>query len=81
VKELTQQRADAGVSTKFDVHRKLVALATGLKEEELDPMAAELAETLEFDRMNGKGPGLESPETDHKDGAIQFSGPIVSVDA
>ncbi|CEL07622.1 Putative APSES transcription factor [Aspergillus calidoustus] len=81
VKELTQQRADAGVSTKFDVHRKLVALATGLKEEELDPMAAELAETLEFDRMNGKGPGFESPETDHKDGAIQFSGPIVSVDA
>lgn len=55
VKDLTQQTADAGVSTKFDVHRKLVALATGLKEEELDPMAAELAEALEFDRMNGKG--------------------------
>jgi hypothetical protein len=51
------------VSTKFDVHRKLVALATGLKEEELDPMAAELAETLEFDRMNGKGP---SPELESK---------------
>ncbi|KAJ5153464.1 uncharacterized protein N7482_009942 [Penicillium canariense] len=59
VKDLAQQTADAGVSTKFDVHRKLVALATGLKEEELDPMAAELAETLEFDRMNGKG---ASPE-------------------
>ncbi|KAJ5668572.1 uncharacterized protein N7477_007142 [Penicillium maclennaniae] len=55
VRALAQQTADAGVSTKFDVHRKLVALATGLKEEELDPMAAELAETLEFDRMNGKG--------------------------
>ncbi|KAJ5161286.1 hypothetical protein N7492_006678 [Penicillium capsulatum] len=59
VKDLAQQTADAGVSTKFDVHRKLVALATGLKEEELDPMAAELAETLEFDRVNGKG---ASPE-------------------
>ncbi|KAJ5769473.1 hypothetical protein N7520_004032 [Penicillium odoratum] len=59
VRDLAQQTADAGVSTKFDVHRKLVALATGLKEEELDPMAAELAETLEFDRMNGKG---TSPE-------------------
>lgn len=63
VRDLTQQTADAGVSTKFDVHRKLVALATGLKEEELDPMAAELAETLEFDRMNGKG---ASPEPEHQ---------------
>ena len=63
VKDLAQQTADAGVSTKFDVHRKLVALATGLKEEELDPMAAELAETLEFDRMDGKGP---SPELENK---------------
>ncbi|KAL4809952.1 putative apses transcription factor [Aspergillus unguis] len=82
VKELAQQRADAGVSTKFDVHRKLVALATGLKEEELDPMAAELAETLEFDRMNGKGIGPESPDADPKDSAsITFPGPIVSVDA
>ncbi|CEJ57419.1 Putative ANK-repeat protein MBP1 [Penicillium brasilianum] len=63
VKDLAQQTADAGVSTKVDVHRRLVALATGVKEEELDPMAAELAETLEFDRMNGKGP---SPELDSK---------------
>lgn len=63
VRDLAQQTADAGVSTKFDVHRKLVALATGLKEEELDPMAAELAETLEFDRMNGKG---ASPEPEHQ---------------
>ncbi|KAL4966003.1 putative APSES transcription factor [Aspergillus stella-maris] len=82
VKELAQQRADAGVSTKFDVHRKLVALATGLKEEELDPMAAELAETLEFDRMNGKGAGPESPDAEQKDPAsLNFPGPIVSVDA
>ncbi|PKY08461.1 apses-domain-containing protein [Aspergillus campestris IBT 28561] len=82
VKELAQQTADAGVSTKFDVHRKLVALATGLKEEELDPMAAELAETLEFDRMTGKGPGGESPEPDQKDSAtFPFPGSTVSVDA
>lgn len=82
VKELAQQRADAGVSTKFDIHRKLVALATGLKEEELDPMAAELAETLEFDRMNGKGVDPESPDADQKDSAsLPFPGPIVSVDA
>lgn len=83
VKDLAQQTADAGVSTKFDVHRKLVALATGLKEEELDPMAAELAETLEFDRINGKG---TSPEPEHRrmpsqnGSATLPSGPGVAVD-
>lgn len=88
VRELAQQTADAGVSTKFDVHRKLVALATGLKEEELDPMAGELAETLEFDRMNGKGSGVQSPEPQHRrqpshkeSASIAFPGPTVSVDA
>lgn len=84
VRALAQQTADAGVSTKFDVHRKLVALATGLKEEELDPMAAELAETLEFDRLNGKG---ASPESKHRrlpsqhGSATLPSGPGVPVDA
>ncbi|KAJ5106033.1 hypothetical protein NUU61_003380 [Penicillium alfredii] len=84
VKDLAQQTADAGVSTKFDVHRKLVALATGLKEEELDPMAAELAETLEFDRMNGKG---ASPEPGHRrlpsqnEQAMHPPGASVPVDA
>lgn len=56
VRDLIQQKADAGVSTKLDMHRKLVALATGLKEDELDPMSAELADTLEFDRINGRTP-------------------------
>ncbi|PYI06024.1 apses transcription factor [Aspergillus sclerotiicarbonarius CBS 121057] len=82
VKDLVQQTADAGVSTKFDVHRKLVALATGLKEEELDPMAAELAETLEFDRMDGKAAGAESPEPEPRESAtFPLPGPTVSVDA
>ncbi|PWY92125.1 apses transcription factor [Aspergillus heteromorphus CBS 117.55] len=82
VKDLAQQTADAGVSTKFDVHRKLVALATGLKEEELDPMAAELAETLEFDRMNGKAAGVDSPEPEARESAtFPLPGPAVSVDA
>lgn len=87
VKDLAQQTADAGVSTKFDVHRKLVALATGLKEEELDPMAGELAETLEFDRMNGKGPGVEGPESEHQrqpsrrgSTSLGFPGPAVPID-
>ncbi|OOG00029.1 hypothetical protein ASPCADRAFT_32529, partial [Aspergillus carbonarius ITEM 5010] len=78
VKDLVQQTADAGVSTKFDVHRKLVALATGLKEEDLDPMAAELAETLEFDRMNGKAAGAESPEPEPRESAtFPLPGPTV----
>lgn len=83
VKDLAQQTADAGVSTKFDVHRKLVALATGLKEEELDPMAAELAETLEFDRMDGKGSGAQSPEPQRQQSSqskepasLPFAGPV-----
>ncbi|KAE8150261.1 apses transcription factor [Aspergillus avenaceus] len=82
VKELAQQTADTGVSTKFDVHRRLVALATGLKEEELDPMASELAETLEFDRTNGKGAGDESSEPERQEtAAFPLPGPPVSVDA
>ncbi|KAJ5626210.1 KilA N-terminal/APSES-type HTH DNA-binding [Penicillium lagena] len=80
VRALAQQTADAGVSTKFDVHRKLVALATGLKEEELDPMAAELAETLEFDRLNGKGPSPEPERRPLKTESTTLPGPM-SVDA
>lgn len=82
LKDLAQQTADAGVSTKFDVHRKLVALATGLKEDELDPMAAELAETLEFDRMDGKGSGAQSPEPQRQQAqnkepaSLPFPGPV-----
>ncbi|KAJ5621513.1 hypothetical protein N7528_006296 [Penicillium herquei] len=65
VHDLAQQTADAGVSTKYDVHRKLVALATGLKEEELDPMAAELADSLEFQRM-GTTAKVASPDPGHR---------------
>ncbi|EEH47400.2 uncharacterized protein PADG_03498 [Paracoccidioides brasiliensis Pb18] len=54
IQDLIQQKADAGVSTKLGVHRKLVSLATGLPEEELDPMSSELANALEFDRVNQK---------------------------
>lgn len=81
VRALLQQKADAGVSTKLDMHRKLVALATGLKEDELDPMSAELANTLEFERMNGKeaedGSSGQIPLSSH----AMLSGPTVPVDA
>ncbi|KAK2754702.1 hypothetical protein FQN54_006835 [Arachnomyces sp. PD_36] len=68
IHELTQQRADAGVSTKLDVHRRLVSLATGLREDELDPMSAELAETLEFDRKNERMTINHTPEPDERQG-------------
>lgn len=68
IHELTQQRADAGVSTKLDVHRRLVSLATGLREDELDPMSAELADTLEFDRQNERMTINHTPEPEgHQD--------------
>lgn len=85
VTNLIQQKADAGVSTKLDMHRKLVALATGLKEEELDPMSAELAETLEFDRMNGKTHRANSPEQrpvpNKESVSAALPSTVVSVDA
>lgn len=64
IKDLIQQKADAGVSTKLDVHRKLVSLATGLPEDELDPMSSELANALEFDRANEKRPDDHDPGLD-----------------
>lgn len=79
--DLIQQKADAGVSTRLDKHRKLVALATGLKEDELDPMSAELAETLEFDRINGKTAGASSPEQRPIPNKESLPGNVVSVDA
>ncbi|KAL1953369.1 hypothetical protein VTO42DRAFT_2968 [Malbranchea cinnamomea] len=50
IRELIQQRADTGASAGMDVHRKLVALATGMSEDEIDPMASGIADTLEFER-------------------------------
>lgn len=62
LQELVQQQADAGVSARLDVHRKLVSLATGLGEDELDPMASELADMLEFDRANERRPSRPAPD-------------------
>ncbi|KAJ6157623.1 hypothetical protein N7470_005215 [Penicillium chermesinum] len=52
VEELVSLTADAGVSPILNGHRNLVSLATGLKEDDLDPIAGELADALEFDRAN-----------------------------
>ena len=47
VKEVAQLLGDAGTSEKIGKHRKLVSIATGLPEEELDAMSVELLESLE----------------------------------
>ncbi len=39
--------SDAGISERIGKHRKLVSIATGLKEDELDAMSLELLESLE----------------------------------
>ena len=56
VREVAQLLGDAGTSEKIGKHRKLVSIATGLKEEELDTMSVELLESLEATQvavMNG----------------------------
>jgi hypothetical protein len=47
VQEIARLMAEAGTSEKVGKHRKLVAIATGLKEEELDDMSAELLGSLQ----------------------------------
>lgn len=47
VQEIAKLMGDAGTSERVGKHRKLVAIATGLKEDELDAMSIELLESLE----------------------------------
>ncbi|EEP75337.1 Mbp1 protein [Uncinocarpus reesii 1704] len=56
VKDIVSHRADAGPDARLNVHRKLVALATGLSEKDLDPMAKDLASNLEFARAHQSRP-------------------------
>ncbi|EXJ82195.1 hypothetical protein A1O3_06008 [Capronia epimyces CBS 606.96] len=53
VTEMAKLLAEAGTSEKVGKHRKLVALATGLKEEELDSMSEELLQSLKASQGNG----------------------------
>jgi len=46
VSEIARLMGDAGTSERIGKHRKLVAIATGLKEETLDDMSEELLESL-----------------------------------
>ena len=48
VRDIARLMGDAGTSEKIGKHRKLVAIATGIKEDELDHMSGELLESLEL---------------------------------
>lgn len=58
--ELNDLSANAGVGNRFEAHRALVSLATGLDSDELDPIAGELADALEFERKNAQDASPES---------------------
>ena len=60
VREVARLMGDAGTSEKIGKHRKLVAVATALREEELDDMSEELLESLQAMQgssvVDGMGP-------------------------
>lgn len=53
VRNIARLMSDAGTSERIGKHRKLVSIATGLKEDELDNMSVELLESLEATQVNG----------------------------
>jgi transcription factor MBP1 len=60
VRNIARLMSEAGTSEKIGKHRKLVSIATGLKEEELDSMSVELLESLETGQV-GVGEGPRTP--------------------
>ena len=61
VREIARLLGDAGTSEKIGKHRKLVAIATGLREEDLDNMSGELLESLEATQGNALTNGPRTP--------------------
>jgi transcription factor MBP1 len=61
VREIARLMGDAGTSEKIGKHRKLVAIATGIKEDELDQMSGELLESLEATQGNAISSGPQTP--------------------
>jgi len=65
VRDIARLTSEAGTSEKIGKHRKLVAIATGLKEEDLDYMSQELLESLEATQgttvTDGSGPRTPPP--------------------
>lgn len=65
VKDIAVLLGDAGTNEKIGKHRKLVAIATGLKEEELDKMSEEILESLEATQgtLSMDNVGVDGPNT------------------
>ena len=61
VKDVARLMGEAGTSEKIGKHRKLVAIATGLKEDELDAMSGELLESLEATQGSVVSNGPRTP--------------------
>lgn len=61
VREIARLTGDAGTSEKIGKHRRLVAIATGIKEDELDHMSGELLESLEATQGNAISSGPQTP--------------------
>jgi transcription factor MBP1 len=66
VHNIARLMSDAGTSERIGKHRKLVAIATGLKEDELDAMSAELLESLDATQGNV----VEVPSTPARIGLV-----------
>ena len=66
VRNIARLMSDAGTSELIGKHRKLVAVATGLKEDELDAMSVELLESLEATQ----GSMVEGPKTPARMGLV-----------
>ncbi|KAF7504447.1 hypothetical protein GJ744_002184 [Endocarpon pusillum] len=67
VRNIARLMSDAGTSERIGKHRRLVAIATGLKEEELDAMSVELLESLEATQGNV----VEGPRTPPRIGMVR----------
>lgn len=61
VHEIARLMGEAGTGERVGKHRKLVSIATGLKEDELDAMSEELLDSLEASRPQD-GPGMRMLE-------------------
>lgn len=61
VREIAMLMGDAGTSEKIGKHRKLVAIATGIREDELDNMSGELLDSLEATQGNAVSSGHQTP--------------------
>jgi transcription factor MBP1 len=63
VVEIARLMGDAGTGERVGKHRKLVAIATGLREDELDGMSGELLESLQATQGVGREEGEGRPRT------------------